>query len=291
MYVIASSSIGDLWNMAPMRIAFWTTGILFKIVPCILLTIFLITLVIQLLQAKRRQKRLRRESTNSGSSHGPADRVTTMLLAVLVVFLIVQLPQGTLTVLVGFKNKNFRRYVYNNLGEILELTSLISSSVNFILYCCMNSEFRRAFEETFCCWNERCSRQRKKSNLDNNTIVCESYVEQHYNSITTKNITRLNNLRNLNQEEMTELLTKDIGPFDCSSLWDNSHWGLKLELSWRSMLFIYMFYSPLISWFSKASHSPLLFKSFRFCIIYYVLLWNKFIHLQQMDLGSSVQAK
>ena len=35
--------------------------------------------------------------------------------------------------------------VYMNLGDIFDLLSLINSSVNFIIYCCMSSEYRQTF--------------------------------------------------------------------------------------------------------------------------------------------------
>lgn len=96
----------EFWNCSWDRFAYWTSGLLLKIIPCLLLTIFMAFLVQMLIEAKDRRSRLTGGSTNASTtgSHvtGPtnnggknqAERTTTMLIIIVGVFLVTELPQG-----------------------------------------------------------------------------------------------------------------------------------------------------------------------------------------------------
>ena len=73
---------------------------------------------------------------------GRADRTTKMLLVIVGVFLVTELPQGIMAVLSGMFSEEFRRYVYNNLGDILDLMALCNSCTTFVIYCTMSAQFR-----------------------------------------------------------------------------------------------------------------------------------------------------
>ena len=47
---------------------------------------------------------------------------------------------GMLSVI--FKSRKFFRHCYNPLGDLMDLIALLNSSVNFILYCLMSTQFR-----------------------------------------------------------------------------------------------------------------------------------------------------
>lgn len=70
------------------------------------------------------------------------DRTTHMLLAIVFVFLVTELPQGVMAVLSGMFSEEFRRHIYNNLGDILDLLSLCGACTTFIIYCSMSGQFR-----------------------------------------------------------------------------------------------------------------------------------------------------
>uniref|UniRef100_A0A914SDU3 Uncharacterized protein n=1 Tax=Parascaris equorum TaxID=6256 RepID=A0A914SDU3_PAREQ len=55
------------------------------------------------------------------------DRTTHMLLAIVFVFLVAELPQGVMAVLSGMFSEEFRRHIYNNLGDILDLLSFLET--------------------------------------------------------------------------------------------------------------------------------------------------------------------
>uniref|UniRef100_A0A914YVG2 G-protein coupled receptors family 1 profile domain-containing protein n=1 Tax=Panagrolaimus superbus TaxID=310955 RepID=A0A914YVG2_9BILA len=132
-------------------------------------------LVRMLIEAKNRKHRLSHGSamgtTSSiktkahatmSSANKTTERTTTMLVLIVFVFLITELPQGIMVLKVGF-DPTFKMAM-QQIGDIIDLLSLLNSSVNFILYSTMSNLFRREFINAFreCCPWERMI-QRKKS--------------------------------------------------------------------------------------------------------------------------------
>jgi thyrotropin-releasing hormone receptor len=77
------------WSCTWERANFWITGVLFKIIPCILLTVFMTMLVHMLLEAGRRRQRMLRDRTNQSSlTTLHTDRTTKMLVLIMLVFLV-----------------------------------------------------------------------------------------------------------------------------------------------------------------------------------------------------------
>jgi hypothetical protein len=72
-----------------------------------------------------------------------------MLLAVLLLFLGTEFPQGILGLLSGLLDESFFRTCYLPLGDILDFAALSNSALNFILYAAMSNKFRQTFVETF----------------------------------------------------------------------------------------------------------------------------------------------
>uniref|UniRef100_A0A915CF60 G-protein coupled receptors family 1 profile domain-containing protein n=1 Tax=Parascaris univalens TaxID=6257 RepID=A0A915CF60_PARUN len=136
------------WNCRWERFNFWAAGLVLKLIPCIMLTIFMTLLVRMLMEARERRTRLC-GGTASGKSQ--AERTTSMLTAIVAVFLITELPQGLLVFATGIKPGV--RYAMQYLGDFIDLLSLINSSFNFILCALMSHVFRREFLLTFgsCC--------------------------------------------------------------------------------------------------------------------------------------------
>lgn len=73
------------------------------------------------------------------------DRTSRLLLAVLLLFLLTELPQGILGLLTVFLGDRFFEECYVRLGELMDLLALTSSTLNFPLYCLMSRQFRAAF--------------------------------------------------------------------------------------------------------------------------------------------------
>jgi hypothetical protein len=73
-----------------------------------------------------------------------------MLLAVVILFLLVELPFGILTLMVIFIRGKFQTEVYDNVADFHELLALCNNAVNFLLYCSMSKQFRDTFISIFC---------------------------------------------------------------------------------------------------------------------------------------------
>lgn len=139
---------------------FWTYGVIVKLLPCLILTAISIWLINTLVYAKKQKELLRGynkcNSSNSSNNKSKltkgerrADRTTKMLIAVLLLFLITEFPQGIFGLLVGMKGKCFFLKCYQSMGEVMDILALLNGSINFILYCCMNQMFRTIFGQLF----------------------------------------------------------------------------------------------------------------------------------------------
>ncbi|CAJ0590077.1 unnamed protein product [Cylicocyclus nassatus] len=155
MYTFSVSKEATANNCRLFKMNIWVIGIVFKVIPCILLMILSFGLVDKIRQAERHRRKLTNVSLNNpnsidGTSHPKkksyrSDRTTTVLVVILIVFLITELPQGVISILCAVYTADVHKYLYFNLGDILDLLSLMNSSVNFVLYCIMSSRYRQTF--------------------------------------------------------------------------------------------------------------------------------------------------
>ena len=72
-----------------------------------------------------------------------------MLLFIIVMYIISELPQSILLLLCVFL-EDFFTSVYDPLGELIDLMTLVNTAINFITYMAMSSQFRNTFIECFC---------------------------------------------------------------------------------------------------------------------------------------------
>ncbi|VDL69299.1 unnamed protein product [Nippostrongylus brasiliensis] len=162
------------------RLVFWISGLVFKVIPCCLLSLFVWLLLGILKEVKANRQRLLKNSRNSSvpatapARNGKvtlvasndqhkrtssirlapprgerADRTTNMLLAIVFVMLFTEMPQGIMALLSGMISQEFRRHIYNNLGDLLDLFSLCEACMSFIIYCSMSGQFRNEFHRVF----------------------------------------------------------------------------------------------------------------------------------------------
>ncbi|XP_011505952.1 PREDICTED: FMRFamide receptor-like [Ceratosolen solmsi marchali] len=149
---------------------FWMYSVVIKLLPCLALTILSLRLILALIEAKKRRKKLtsttmlkveesinlaeskkrRRKASRIMDNERQTDRTTKMLLAVLLLFLLTEFPQGTLGLLSVVLGPNFFNTCYVKLGEAMDILALINSAINFILYCAMSRQFRMTFNQLFC---------------------------------------------------------------------------------------------------------------------------------------------
>ncbi|XP_053965553.1 G-protein coupled receptor dmsr-1 [Anastrepha ludens] len=158
------------------RINFWIHSVIIKLLPCCILTVISFILVRVLCEASKRKQKLKEynnpgkggSGVNGGGSCGGevplteqrhpqrppkcdrrTDRTTMLLVAVLILFLVTEFPQGILGLLSGVLEKCFFFVCYPPFGEMMDLLALINAAVGFVLYGLMSKQFRTTFKSLF----------------------------------------------------------------------------------------------------------------------------------------------
>nr|AGT02812.1 myosuppressin receptor [Rhodnius prolixus] len=152
LYIVHFSELGSANHNLLVDLNFWVYSVVIKIIPCIALTVLSLRLICALMDAKRR-----REALTSGSKKTPrnlenerqTDRTTKMLLAVLLLFLITEFPQGILGMMTIILGRGFFKDCYGKLGDVMDILALINSAINFMIYCAMSRQFRNTFSLLF----------------------------------------------------------------------------------------------------------------------------------------------
>ncbi|KAK3094731.1 hypothetical protein FSP39_005524 [Pinctada imbricata] len=129
---------------------YWIQATCVKLIPCVMLTLLTILLIIAMHQAHKKRMALKNQGKKDESDrHGEHNRTTLMLLAVVILFLITEFPQGILTLCNIFIDKFYEK-VYTPLGDLLDIMALCNNAINFVLYCSMSKQFRDTFISIFC---------------------------------------------------------------------------------------------------------------------------------------------
>jgi hypothetical protein len=79
--------------------------------------------------------------------------ITIMLIAVVILFLICQLPTACVLIYSAFhdgEEENNQQLLVRGLGNIFNFLVAINSAGNFVLYCLLSQKYRRTFKKTFC---------------------------------------------------------------------------------------------------------------------------------------------
>ncbi|KAK3105658.1 hypothetical protein FSP39_002857 [Pinctada imbricata] len=116
----------------------WVQNMLRSVIPFFIL-IFLSSSIIHVLR-KQRVK---------GKKFSSRNRITLMLVAVVIFFVVCIMPDALLSLFFGFgyiDENNFNR----GIREITDSLLAINSAFNFVLYCTMSKIFRQTFRKIFC---------------------------------------------------------------------------------------------------------------------------------------------
>ena len=137
-----------------LKINFWIYAVLLKLLPCAILTVIISWLIRAFFKAKKRRLKLQSyndidNKNKTTKTKRRADRTTKMLVAVLLLFLLTEFPQGIFALLIGIKGKDLFLECYQLYGEIMDILALINGAINFILYCSMSRRFRTMFGQLF----------------------------------------------------------------------------------------------------------------------------------------------
>ncbi|XP_041984830.1 G-protein coupled receptor dmsr-1-like [Aricia agestis] len=161
VYYVDSNYDGSLY-----QINFWVHAVVIKLLPCVILTVISAWLIRVLYRTKSRKKALKgynacpsngniftRKPTKRSKAERRTDRTTRMLVAVLLLFLLTEFPQGILGLLSGMLGRCFFKRCYDLFGEMMDALALLNGAINFVLYCAMSKQFRTTFRQIL--WREK----------------------------------------------------------------------------------------------------------------------------------------
>ncbi|KAI6242706.1 G-PROTEIN-RECEP-F1-2 domain-containing protein [Aphelenchoides fujianensis] len=113
-------------------------GSICKLVPCAILLVMSLLILRQLKAIREMSARF--QNSNRERQHA---RTTKIILVIMVVFIVVELPQGILAVAQGI----IELPVLGELGDLFEMLTLLTSCLIFGLFLLMNARLREAFVE------------------------------------------------------------------------------------------------------------------------------------------------
>ncbi|OWR46065.1 G-protein coupled receptor dmsr-1-like [Danaus plexippus] len=166
VYYVDSNYDGKLY-----QINFWVHAVVIKLLPCVILTVISAWLIRVLYRANSRKRALKgysacpastavngngnvftRKPTKRSKAERRTDRTTKMLVAVLLLFLLTEFPQGILGLMSGTLGRCFFKRCYDLFGELMDALALLNGAINFVLYCSMSKQFRTTFRQIM--WNK-----------------------------------------------------------------------------------------------------------------------------------------
>ena len=124
-----------------MKWVYANSAIVSQIIPCLIL--FMITVLILIKLRSVRERKVALNTATDGT-----DRTSKALLAILILFLICELPISIVLILHIINPKVFY-IVLTNVATFSFMTRLLNASLNLILYCFMSTLFRATFKEIF----------------------------------------------------------------------------------------------------------------------------------------------
>jgi len=145
-----------LYNMnVYFNVYYWFRVIFIHLVPCSILIVLNALLVRTMRQAQRRRRQLLAQNRKSECRRLAERNMTTMMLVVVVgVFLLAELPNALLFIVMIIDNTWELQILTAESSYmaplLLNLFILLSYPLNFFIYCAMSRQFRDAFRELCC---------------------------------------------------------------------------------------------------------------------------------------------
>ncbi|XP_066993134.1 FMRFamide receptor [Anabrus simplex] len=129
---------------------YWFSSIIFMILPLILLGIFN-SFLVRAVHRSQRQRCNMTQVEHSDSVQTQENRITIILIAVVILFMVCQLPTAITLIYKTFNPtpSSFTKNVLRGLGNIFNFLVAIHSACNFLLYCALSDKYRRTFLITF----------------------------------------------------------------------------------------------------------------------------------------------
>lgn len=170
VYFLEDLKLGKSDTETTVLINVWLYAMSAKLIPCLLMSIFGSLLIYNIHVKVRQRRKVLQISGNNSARLSEHSRTTKMLVAVIILFIVTELPQGVLIVCSACI-ENFFDHVYQPLGDVMDIMALVNNSINFVLYCSMSAKFREIFVCLYC---GRCKPSR--STVDNCVSLTEKKI-------------------------------------------------------------------------------------------------------------------
>ncbi|XP_065212722.1 FMRFamide receptor-like isoform X2 [Planococcus citri] len=133
-------------------IYYWLTAFIFVYIPLVLLCVLNTLLVEAVRNSRKQQNSLTQMKSGISSREKQENKITMALVAVVLLFIICQIPT-TIMLLVSIfyspPEKSAGYYYKRGLNNICNFLMCINTATNFLLYCAMSDKYRRTLIVTF----------------------------------------------------------------------------------------------------------------------------------------------
>nr|ANO39031.1 GCR057 [Schmidtea mediterranea] len=139
------------WTVELLIIYYWSRTVLMNVIPCLLLTVFILSLIVAVRSAEKHRRVLLQTSQKKESRRSKEFYSTSkMLLVVLCLFLIVEIPNGIAITLYmiqkSFSSNNSNDSFWGKMNSICNILIIFSYPLNFVIYCIMSRNFRETLK-------------------------------------------------------------------------------------------------------------------------------------------------
>lgn len=146
---LGASELGK--NQLYKKIFYWLTVVLFTVIPFLLLAIFNAFLVRSVHISRKQRSRMTQRTDSSRDNQ--ENKITVMLIAVVILFFVCQLPTAVALLYTSIRSPEpdtDEERLMLTLGNIFNFLMTINAAGNFILYCLLSQKYRRTFLQIFC---------------------------------------------------------------------------------------------------------------------------------------------
>lgn len=128
----------------------WFWSVTFVFLPILLLGVFN-SFLIHAVHNSKKQRCKMTQTDHSSSTQRQENKITVTLIAVVILFIICQIPTATLQILRAVHTNAPKRLgkLFLALGNICNFLVTINAAANFLLYCAFSAKYRRTLFATF----------------------------------------------------------------------------------------------------------------------------------------------
>ncbi|XP_050307445.1 sex peptide receptor isoform X2 [Anthonomus grandis grandis] len=134
---------------------YWYSALFFGLIPLVMIATFNCFLIRAVYVSQKKRKTMTRSNTQTSqydnSSVSNENRITIMLISVVVLFIICQTPTASNLIYYSFYPAKTRRQknIQSILGNAFNSLLTVNASCNFLLYSIMSKKFRTTFKQLF----------------------------------------------------------------------------------------------------------------------------------------------